>query len=59
MDEEREGDGVNTLSPSKNRRRFLKSAAVAALCGVYIAGVRIAEAVQGRVIVPDGPEAEH
>ena len=35
------------------------AAAVAALCGVYMAGIRIAEAVQGRVIVADGPEAEH
>ncbi len=37
----------------------LVAAVVAAICAVYIAGVRIAEAVQGRVIVPDGPEAEH
>lgn len=34
-------------------------AAVAAICGVYMAVVRAAEAVAGRVIVPEGPEADH
>ena len=37
----------------------LVAASAAALCGVYMAGVRVAEAMTGRVIVADGPEADH
>ncbi len=34
-------------------------AAVSALCGLYMAGVRIAEALKGRAILTEGPGAEH
>lgn len=37
----------------------LFAAIVAALVGVYMAVIRVTEALQGRVIISDGPEADH
>lgn len=37
----------------------LFGAVMAALCGVYVALVRVIEAARGRAILPDGPEPEH